>query len=543
MRRPDGVITFGSPFVSFEKRRLGLFTARLSAWVFRILAAVPLACVLYLAYNFGSTGVVSGFWGPTPGFIKTVLLLTWPLALYWMVTSYLPRLFAPVDRWLGKSNALLALSAALRGVKYLLLATLVAYYITYLTGQLDRILQWPPLSNPSFLRGLAWLHLFTVGFFVIVAVPGSFLMWLNREVVGLREKLPTKYDPAEDRLTRYVSYHTPGDEAGVHLRVFGALTWVVQTLALSAACVLAFGIILTVLISIETVLGLSQGGGPLNRLGLSAVSDFPDFRDRFIALIDGLTYYPRLVWSNTLGPSLPVLGGTETGRAVAWFIPIALVVAILLIFVLLMPLVVLAVAFVYLVSMRLRGTGVVFGSEKLSWNLANQITVSRHANENTAFRLFFISPEAWWRRDFAHCYYYKSGRVIEDVANRIADWSTHRPTLAWPVEAWLGSAARVAVVLLFVLSIFAVSVPIAASFERISKKGFGPEGAKVTLSDFLDHVGWETVDHSIRGPGSLPGSEERRPTHQTRRCVRKEGPPGPGDRRLHQSYRACSELL
>jgi lipoprotein NlpI len=60
------------------------------------------------------------------------------------------------------------------------------------------------------------------------------------------------------------------------------------------------------------------------------------------------------------------------------------------------------------------------------------------------------------------------------------------------------------VVLLFVLSIFAVSVPIGASFARISKEGFGVEGAKVTLSDILDHVGWETVDHSIRGTGSLP---------------------------------------
>jgi hypothetical protein len=87
--------------------------------------------------------------------------------------------------------------------------------------------------------------------------------------------------------------------------------------------------------------------------------------------------------------------------------------------------------------MWLRSTGVVFGSEKLAWNLANQITVTRHPNANTMFRVLFISPEAWWRREIAHSYYYKSRRVIEDVAKRIADWSGHRATPALPVEKWV----------------------------------------------------------------------------------------------------------
>src|SRR5262245_37715616 len=117
----------------------------------------------------------------------------------------------------------------------------------------------------------------------------------------------------------------------------------------------------------------------------------------------------------------------------------------------LMPFVVLAIAVAYLASMWLRGSGVVFGSEKLSWSLANRITVMRLANENTALRLMFISPEAWWRREIAHSYYYKSSRVIRDVADRITDWGSHTATRALPVEAWLGSAARLVVVLLFVL--------------------------------------------------------------------------------------------
>jgi hypothetical protein len=85
---------------------------------------------------------------------------------------------------------------------------------------------------------------------------------------------------------------------------------------------------------------------------------------------------------------------------------------------------------------------VVFGSEKVSWNLANRITVMRHANKNTALRLFFISHEAWRRGEIAHSYYYKSDPVIRDVAEHMADWGSHKPTRALPVGAWFAEAAR-----------------------------------------------------------------------------------------------------
>ena len=49
VQRPDGVITFGSPFVSFEPRSGGFLTARLSAWVFRILLAIPFALLIHFA--------------------------------------------------------------------------------------------------------------------------------------------------------------------------------------------------------------------------------------------------------------------------------------------------------------------------------------------------------------------------------------------------------------------------------------------------------------------------------------------------------------
>ena len=277
VRRPDGVITFGSPFVSFEKRSLGLFTARLSAWVYRILIAIPLGLLLYLAYSLGPHAVVSTLWENTPGFVKTILLLTWPLALYWLVGSYLHRALDVIERWFGKSRALFALNAVFQTLKYVLIAGVAAYYVAYLTGEYNRVLQWLPVSKPWFQTWFGWSALVGVVLFLLVAVPGAFLSWLRREVGGLRERLPKKYDPAEDRAVAYLSYHTPGDEAGLHLRVFGVLTWAVQTLALSAACVLAFGLALMVVIGIESALGLSQAGslaqpiGDLRRQRLSGV--------------------------------------------------------------------------------------------------------------------------------------------------------------------------------------------------------------------------------------------------------------------------------
>ena len=464
-RRPDGVITFGSPFVTFDTRSGGLLTARLSAWVFRILAAAPLVVILLLAHYVASAeGIVGFFWSLTFPFVKNILLLLWPLALCWLVASYLPRRLGVWERSIGKGRLFMGLSTFFQGVRYLVFVGTAIFYVAYFTGQLDRFINWLPLSSDSTRSALSWVHLLTIFFFVVVALPGSFLSWLSREVVGLRGRLPTKYDPAEDRPVSYVSYHTPGDEAGLHLHIFGFITWIVRTLAASAASVLAFGILLVLVIAIEAAFGLSQGGSFLSKIGISAVSAVPEDRDRFITLLDSLTYFPKVVWSDLLGwPWFPTLGGLENRRAVAWFIPLALILAILFVFVLLMPFVVVGIAIAYLVSMWLRGTGVVFGSEKLSWNLANDISVTRYPNKNTTLRVLFISLQAWRQGEIAHSYYYKSGRIIADVAQQIANWDRLQPTNPWPLVSWVGTAARSAIVLLFVLSIFAVSIPIASA--------------------------------------------------------------------------------
>jgi hypothetical protein len=478
VRRPDGVVTFGSPFVTFEQRWGGMLAATIGVWVYRILALLPFLGLLYFSM-YGSTESRDGQQIAQSSTLWTALVLAFPLVLYWLLGVHLlQRLRALAERWLGTGESLLYVSTALRGLKYLLLAGVAVYYLVWATGSWDRAVKILPVLQTisSYFWYLAPLVLLWL---LIVTLPGRFRRWMRDKVIALREKLPKKYDPAEDRAVSYLSYHTPGDEAGLHLRIFGTLTWVVQTLGLSAALVLASGIFLTVVIGIEAFNHWVFKGSLLSKFGLSAwQTDQPALQDRFIQVMDWLTYFPAMVWSKLGIAGTLSLSGVENPRAAAWWIPVALLLAITLIFLLLMPLVLFLLAIAYVVAMRLRGSGLVFGSESFAWTMASRIGVKRHANDNTLLRVMFISPEAWRRQEIAHSYYYKSDRIIEDVAGYMADWSRHVPSRFLPIGGWLADTARWAVVALFVLSIFAVSVPLANKFS--SKKETKPAQEQTT---------------------------------------------------------------
>jgi hypothetical protein len=470
VRRPDGVITFGSPFVTFEQRWGGMLVATIGVWVYRILALLPLLGLLYLSIWGGGTETRDGQDIAQSPILWTALVLAFPLVLYWLLGVHLlQRLRALAERWLGTGDSLLYVSTILQGLKYLLLAGVAVYYLVWATGSWNYAVKILPILKPigSYFWYLAPLVLLWL---LIVTLPGRFRRWMRDKVIALREKLPKKYDPAEDRAVSYLSYHTPGDEAGLHLRIFGTLTWLVQTLGLSAAIVLASGIFLTIVIGIEAFNHWAFNGSLLSKLGLSAwQTGQPALQDRFIQVMDWLTYFPAMVWSKLGVTSILNIGSLPDPRNAAWWVPVALLAAITLIFLLLMPLVLFLLAIAYVVSMRLRRSGLVFGSESFAWTMANRIGVKRRANDNTLLRVMFISPEAWRRQEIAHSYYYKSDRIIEDVAGYMADWSRHTPSRFLSIGGWVADTARWAVVALFVFSIFAVSVPIANSFANKSK--------------------------------------------------------------------------
>ncbi len=480
--RPDGVITFGSPFVTFEKRRWGLLTAYIGAWVFRALSLIP-AAALYAVYKMDLMPILVAM--SLPDKVELGLKLGLPLGLYWLVASYLPpAILGPIERWFGKGGALFAMAAAFQAIKLTTIAGVAVYYVAYAIGGWPKAAQWLPFLGSEALQAWIWWSIpFVVFWLLAVTLPGRLLAWMRRQVVSLKESLPKKFDPGEDRPVPYLSYLTLGDEARLHLRTFGFITWLVQTLGLATVSVMAFAIVLVPLIAVEVLTYfLSEGGSLLGRVGLSPLSSERALQDRFITMMDWMTFFPSLFWSGLMGYSAQLnLGAVEHNHAVVGYMPGAMVAAIAIIFLLLMPVVLLLLGIAYLISLRLRGSGLVFGSEKFAWTMANHIAITPHANQNTSMRRIFLAADAWWRRDYAHCYYYKSDRVIEDVASYISDWSKHAPTPTWPIGAWTAAAARWAVVLLFVLSMFAVSVPIADAFARWS--GSKPASTEAPASE------------------------------------------------------------
>jgi len=473
--RPTGVITLGSPFVTFEKRKAGLVAAHIGAWAFRALSLVPVAA-LYIAYKYDElVSFLAMFM--LPGWLGQAIQLALPIGLYWLIASYLPQLLlGPVERRFGKGGALAAVSSALQVLKFAFVAGLCVYYLAYWFGGWALAAQWLPfLRSETVLSWVRWSVPLIAFWLLAVTLPRWFLTRMHRKVLALQEKLPKKYDPSEGRPVPYLSYLTFGDEAGIHLKIFGFITWLIQASALAAVCALAFGIILTGVVVVETFVYLLEGNSILSRFGVSALSSDRAVQDRFIALMDCLTFLPS-AWSNLFGQTQQYdLGALENRHDVVRYIPGALVAMTFLTVLIFVPIQLVLYTIAYAINLSLRGSGLVFGSEKLAWTLANRISISPHANSNSMLRRIFIAPEAWRRRELAHAYYYQSDRVIADVANYMADWTRHTPSRPWPT-GWIASSGTGLVVALSMLSIFSNSVSMAKGFEATSRSFFGGNG-------------------------------------------------------------------
>jgi len=252
-RRPDGVITFGSPFVTFEKRSAGLLTAKIGVWVFRGLALVAFAIFAFFLNSAAEHQSVGGALAtagtvdaqkaalPWPSNLHAIWLLVWPLAYYWLLAFQVPQFIVGLIRnWREQGYLLLWATIASKVLRLGGFVALCLYYFAYLRGGWAGVVGWlPVLEGNGALMMLWWVATLIFYWLLAITLPSHVLAWLDERVMGLRDKLPKKYDPHEDRPMAYLSYHTPGDEAGVHLRIFGFITWLLQTLSLSAASALA----------------------------------------------------------------------------------------------------------------------------------------------------------------------------------------------------------------------------------------------------------------------------------------------------------------
>lgn len=450
--RPDGVITFGSPFVHFKERKMGLLTLRILAWTAMILGLLALAAyfaVSVFQQNIGQEKLDSDAIEKTTQ-LWSILQFAWPLICFWVFALYIPgRVTAWVAHVFGKERGKLFLTSLLaKTIKIVGTAALVTYYAIAIHSN-----SWAVANNwigalPTFgVITHFWTWFPIVAFWVVaISLPSRFLKWLSGHVSGLRTSLRDKYDPEEDpdNATRYLSFHTPGDEAGLHLRIFGILTWIVQTLWLTAGVVIAVGVF-AILASV--IIGLT---------GISSMELVPVWNLLMtLPVIVNNTLYAPITgeFMEFLDPSKRP-GLTE-------FYPLALVGIALIILVFLMPTVLIVIIGAYLLAIWLRGSGLVFGSERFAWTLANNISANIRPGRNAMMKRVIIAPEAWWNSEMAHCYFYKSDRVIRDVAANIADWrNTFVASNSMPIGAVLSQILRWLVALFFGLSIFMVTANI-----------------------------------------------------------------------------------
>lgn len=487
--RPDCVITFGSPFVTFEERSGGLLAAKITVWSFRFLTLLPLlAYFAFMAATSAAGGAgllgafAKGFTDPAAGLTflqhpmtEVAALLLVPLALYWLLASYTPKRFVvQVERWFGRGAVVNSVAAVARVVSLTAGIALLFYYVSYLRGGKPGVSWWLEVWNSSAVTAIAaWLLPLLIYWLIAISLPGRSLAELGVRVAQLRTKLPKKYDPREERQAFYLNYHTPGDEPGMGLRLQGAITWLIQTLALAAASVLAAGIVLAIIAGFEVLLQsqVMGGRGLLASVGLSPQPGAQQWR--FIAMMDGLTAIPELLWNglnalpgmaSVLGGSTEMrLGGLANAQDVAKEMPTALFSAVMTMLFGLLPSVLLALVIAFGVGVWLRNSMAGFGAENFAWTLASRIAISKRAGPNSMLRKINISRDAWWNRDIAHCYYYKSDAVTKDVAHFIAHPKLLKPdALPGPLVERATAASRWLVVTLFILGIFAAAVPIAA---------------------------------------------------------------------------------
>lgn len=493
--RPDGVITFGSPFVHFTERKSGLIAVRLFAWALVLLGLVgviafyawPMAALVltkFVGVELSMPPAAPGYYSGV-GPIDTILLqpvvaaalpALGPLVCFWLLALYIPRsLLRAIERLTGKENVVYLMSRAL--LRYAAttvgLILLGFYYVTYFRGGgwtegggwTAVTARFPFLAAETTYQ-IFWVLFPLVAYWLLaLSLPSRLLALMRRRVDQLRADLPKKYDPREPltRPTPYLSYTTPGDEAGLGLHFFGGVTWVVQTLTLAASMVLTVGIVSAALMMVELLTTRPKEKSLLGMLGLSPGEASP----KFVWLMDWLTFYPVMVlnWLSALtgsGTTFHNLGdlGQRATDAAPW-VPwnVIMVVGWILVFV--MPVMLAIIGAAYVISMALRGSGLVFGGERFTWTMANNITANRRPGPNTRLKTVVIAPEAWRNGKMAHCYFYESHPVIKDLAARIAHWRDFQSDPALRPGPVVSTVARWGVVMFFVLAIFAQAVHLA----------------------------------------------------------------------------------
>ncbi|MEM9099162.1 MAG: hypothetical protein AAGC79_11640 [Pseudomonadota bacterium] len=233
---------------------------------------------------------------------------------------------------------------------------------------------------------------------------GAIDTWLEHKIdylTDIRDELCQEFDPHRVSPVPYLNYHARFDEAGLLLRFWSVPTWIANTAfaaVINAAGVL-FGLILAVFFY-ELIFVW----------GYFAETDLWLRYEVFQPLASFIYGQPvPKQFVDELGLNAFAYGGTT-------------ILTLVLITALIAPV---CIYFPWF----LRRSWVSFGGEAPSWTIASRIRVDRLGGEQAEIRNVFL-PAAWRNGTMQHNYYYSDQALIEELADRLADWKiTITPTL------------------------------------------------------------------------------------------------------------------
>lgn len=335
---------------------------------------------------------------------------------------------APFVRFKPKAVASVAtvITILLRVLALLAVAFAAALFYDY-----DPLKAW--MGDPMMHGGATALLALFLAWFLAVFCPSRLRRWAVSRLSATQKELIENYDPPERRRTPYVCFHAIGDEAGLLLRFWSLVTWLLQT----GVFITVYGAIAMLLIAIP-MLAYKAGVdfGVIQPETTEAVfGGFIEAMRALGGLIDVQVNDPAEVSAEKAALMVPEAAASVAPALFSVTLAFALFSSPITLF----------------VPWLLRSRWFAFGGEKLTWNLAADIQVDRRANPVSAMRYVFM-PRAYLKGEIQHNFYYFSKTVINDIANRMCAWRPPRERRSFYLGRAIGRVVAIAILVVFVVS-------------------------------------------------------------------------------------------
>ena len=297
-------------------------------------------------------------------------------------------------------------------------------------------------TDASFFSGPIGLTLAIIAALAAMVALAGLVRRARTYLLEKREFLTSRYDPPERLPVGYVCYHAVGDEAGILLRFWSLITWLMQTMIF----VLLYGAMamVTMMLALVGIRVLAEFGFDL----------WPILFDGPVtAAIDLLAY---LDLSDASAAALDDEAQQYLFRSLPGMLALNIVVALLGILVLALAVAPLALTIPWL----LRAQNFAFGGEELSWCFATDINVDRLPNKRSRLKLRML-PQAYFNQSIQHNYYYMDAKVIDDIAARILRWDVVDRRFAVDLEEIVSKTTRIGLLLTIIAAVFVSAVALA----------------------------------------------------------------------------------